>query len=72
VVECQLPKLDVAGSIPVSRSKLLAVPHNTPQRIRGKDNAHYCGSTASETRKSSIGSTGSFFLGSPSTSYTMK
>jgi hypothetical protein len=24
VVECQLPKLDVAGSIPVSRSKFLA------------------------------------------------
>jgi hypothetical protein len=25
VVECQLPKLDVAGSIPVSRSKILPV-----------------------------------------------
>src|SRR5579859_6236159 len=24
VVECQLPKLDVAGSIPVSRSKILS------------------------------------------------
>ena len=28
VVECQLPKLDVAGSNPVARSTLLGIPGN--------------------------------------------
>jgi hypothetical protein len=30
VVECQLPKLDVAGSTPVSRSKKSATYKNSP------------------------------------------
>ena len=32
MVECQLPKLDVAGSIPVSRSNL--IKHTQPQNFQ--------------------------------------
>ena len=39
VVECQLPKLDVAGSTPVARSKILAksiTPRFTMSAIEGE------------------------------------
>ena len=32
MVECQLPKLDVAGSSPVSRSIILMVPREMPEK----------------------------------------
>jgi hypothetical protein len=32
VVECQLPKLDVAGSIPVSRSKIFFFEYSLPAK----------------------------------------
>jgi hypothetical protein len=37
VVECQLPKLDVAGSTPVARSKLFKSNYKVPKSIRSAD-----------------------------------
>ena len=41
MVECQLPKLDVAGSTPVSRS-ITSTVYNLPSQRQGLLNNAYC------------------------------
>ena len=54
MVECQLPKLDVAGSIPVSRSMKLLSRADFQSDCSPNDSMLQCFSTAKELKNSGV------------------